>query len=148
MTLTQAFHRITLWKLTSHNTVVLMCEVFVSLWWCHWRFQVVCPTAWPRQNKESIKSSDRWRLGHGAWVMHKGSIVQKAFPCHNAIMMCKFATSSWYYCVIIETTNNGFEWKMTEVVPRKIKINKSGGRLNKKDGLTRYGNSHVKDKTS
>ena len=25
---------------------------------------------------------------------------------------------------------------------------KPGGRLNKKDGLTRYGNSHVKDKTS
>ena len=24
----------------------------------------------------------------------------------------------------------------------------SGGRLNKKDGLTRYGNSHVQDKTS
>ena len=23
----------------------------------------------------------------------------------------------------------------------------TGGRLNKKDGLTRYGNSHVKDKT-
>ena len=23
-----------------------------------------------------------------------------------------------------------------------------GGRFNKKDGLTRYGNSHVKDKTS
>ena len=23
-----------------------------------------------------------------------------------------------------------------------------GGRLNKKDGLTRYGDSHVKDKTS
>ena len=26
--------------------------------------------------------------------------------------------------------------------------NETGGRLNKKDGLTRYGNSHVKDKTS
>ena len=26
--------------------------------------------------------------------------------------------------------------------------NISGGRLNKKDGLTRYGDSHVKDKTS
>ena len=26
--------------------------------------------------------------------------------------------------------------------------NPSGGRLNKKDGLTRYGHSHVKDKTS
>ena len=28
------------------------------------------------------------------------------------------------------------------------KILGPGGRLNKKDGLTRYGNSHVKDKTS
>ena len=31
----------------------------------------------------------------------------------------------------------------------KVKWQKrTGGRLNKKDGLTRYGNSHVKDKTS
>ena len=29
-----------------------------------------------------------------------------------------------------------------------ICVNSSGGRLNKKDGLTRYGDSHVKDKTS
>ena len=29
-----------------------------------------------------------------------------------------------------------------------VKTTTSGGRLNKKDGLTRYGNSHVKDKTS
>ena len=28
------------------------------------------------------------------------------------------------------------------------KIPQPGGRLNKKDGLTRYGDSHVKDKTS
>ena len=27
-------------------------------------------------------------------------------------------------------------------------VQSPGGRLNKKDGLTRYGNSHVKDKTS
>ena len=27
-------------------------------------------------------------------------------------------------------------------------MKRSGGRLNKKDGLTRYGDSHVKDKTS
>ena len=27
-------------------------------------------------------------------------------------------------------------------------ISAPGGRLNKKDGLTRYGDSHVKDKTS
>ena len=30
--------------------------------------------------------------------------------------------------------------RMTAITP--------GGRLNKKDGLTRYGDSHVKDKTS
>ena len=30
----------------------------------------------------------------------------------------------------------------------KKDVRPSGGRLNKKDGLTRYGNSHVKDKTS
>ena len=29
-----------------------------------------------------------------------------------------------------------------------ILIGDPGGRLNKKDGLTRYGDSHVKDKTS
>ena len=35
-------------------------------------------------------------------------------------------------------------------MPRKIWYDNknTGGRLNKKDGLTRYGNSHVKDKTS
>ena len=30
----------------------------------------------------------------------------------------------------------------------KYDIDLPGGRLNKKDGLTRYGDSHVKDKTS
>ena len=29
-----------------------------------------------------------------------------------------------------------------------ISASEPGGRLNKKDGLTRYGDSHVKDKTS
>ena len=33
------------------------------------------------------------------------------------------------------------------VAPRE-NTEKQGGRLNKKDGLTRYGDSHVKDKTS
>ena len=34
------------------------------------------------------------------------------------------------------------------VVPMHEGVCETGGRLNKKDGLTRYGNSHVKDKTS
>ena len=39
-----------------------------------------------------------------------------------------------------------FDPDLSEIL---IKIQKqTGGRLNKKDGLTRYGNSHVKDKTS
>ena len=29
-----------------------------------------------------------------------------------------------------------------------VLLSAPGGRLNKKDGLTRYGDSHVKDKTS
>ena len=38
---------------------------------------------------------------------------------------------------------------MSYVKKENIKVyQNSGGRLNKKDGLTRYGNSHVKDKTS
>ena len=36
------------------------------------------------------------------------------------------------------------------ITSKKIKTGTTltGGRLNKKDGLTRYGDSHVKDKTS
>ena len=33
-------------------------------------------------------------------------------------------------------------------ISMKSDITGTGGRLNKKDGLTRYGDSHVKDKTS
>ena len=54
-----------------------------------------------------------------------------------------------------------YEWKSSGGVSIEIVRNitrgdklaetnvaRPGGRLNKKDGLTRYGNSHVKDKTS
>ena len=33
-------------------------------------------------------------------------------------------------------------------LPLFLITKEAGGRLNKKDGLTRYGDSHVKDKTS
>ena len=36
----------------------------------------------------------------------------------------------------------------TLLLVHNSKTHMSGGRLNKKDGLTRYGDSHVKDKTS
>ena len=34
------------------------------------------------------------------------------------------------------------------IVEPHVSTTDAGGRLNKKDGLTRYGDSHVKDKTS
>ena len=41
-----------------------------------------------------------------------------------------------------------FERTATKCQPRKDCEKRPGGRLNKKDGLTRYGDSHAKDKTS
>ena len=48
---------------------------------------------------------------------------------------------------IVLTSYSDFRLSLTYLhVPHMIW--RSGGRLNKKDGLTRYGDSHVKDKTS
>ena len=38
--------------------------------------------------------------------------------------------------------------KRLQAPTNSIPLKNPGGRLNKKDGLTRYGDSHVKDKTS
>ena len=43
----------------------------------------------------------------------------------------------WQTCAVVQTVKHV-----------SIRIAETGGRLNKKDGLTRYGDSHVKDKTS
>ena len=40
------------------------------------------------------------------------------------------------------------DWKPFPTIRLQILYRYPGGRLNKKDGLTRYGDSHVKDKTS
>ena len=37
---------------------------------------------------------------------------------------------------------------LTLSIKQSYNLTTTGGRLNKKDGLTRYGDSHVKDKTS
>ena len=44
--------------------------------------------------------------------------------------------------------NQKKDWGFLRKPLHEIAPLKAGGRLNKKDGLTRYGNSHVKDKTS
>ena len=44
---------------------------------------------------------------------------------------------------------NHFLWCYAEAIHQAwVPLSTAGGRLNKKDGLTRYGDSHVKDKTS
>ena len=48
--------------------------------------------------------------------------------------------------IIFDHTDPNFVFILLHNHDRKSQS--SGGRLNKKDGLTRYGDSHVKDKTS
>ena len=50
------------------------------------------------------------------------------------------------YCLLAFTDKHN--WKRDVILCEKVLSETSGGRLNKKDGLTRYGDSHVKDKTS
>ena len=47
------------------------------------------------------------------------------------------------YVLLKETRSYNIYFSSLDILPGL-----PGGRLNKKDGLTRYGNSHVKDKTS
>ena len=69
-------------------------------------------------NTEMKMSSFWWNLHH--WLHWKLSIRQ--LPVYP---MMKISSNWWHF-----------------------HFREPGGRLNKKDGLTRYGNSHVKDKTS
>ena len=65
--------------------------------------------------------------------------------------------------MLIESLNHDYSKQISNIEPRSEAVDRywlipgamvleifvqPGGRLNKKDGLTRYGNSHVKDKTS
>ena len=52
----------------------------------------------------------------------------------------------WYK--IISQQPRDFTIQLTFQTQQGIFNTAPGGRLNKKDGLTRYGDSHVKDKTS
>ena len=48
---------------------------------------------------------------------------------------------------VAKYATHGFEFVIQFLETMPVTIT-PGGRLNKKDGLTRYGDSHVKDKTS
>ena len=57
--------------------------------------------------------------------------------------MCKIAGMDFVY-----NQSNVFKQSVVILTLANDKKKLPGGRLNKKDGLTRYGDSHVKDKTS
>ena len=58
----------------------------------------------------------------------------------------------WYGIIFLHTKEGSvmilIAMKSKSIHNSKYTTQKSGGRPNKKDGLTRYGDSHVKDKTS
>ena len=74
------------------------------------------------------------RAWHNSIAEQPGEIGQVDFGkiCSKFHIICFEKTSNF---VCVESKKNLFMWS-------------PGGRLNKKDGLTRYGDSHVKDKTS
>ena len=57
----------------------------------------------------------------------------------------KYADVAVFLVVIEISVINRLVWS---IYPYTQGLLAPGGRLNKKDGLTRYGDSHVKDKTS
>ena len=60
----------------------------------------------------------------------------------------EIASAKWEpFCLGLTVLMPQIPWKWDDSNPTNYHSS-SGGRLNKKDGLTRYGDSHVKDKTS
>ena len=70
----------------------------------------------------------------------------KALTCH--LILSRNGQKSCYdytKCIVLIVKNTLYIPHIAGLMQKDIT---PGGRLNKKDGLTRYGDSHVKDKTS
>ena len=65
---------------------------------------------------------------------------RREIGCYNDCVALEFDRPGRDACQIVEG--------LKKSKPESLGFQTSGGRLNKKDGLTRYGDSHVKDKTS
>ena len=83
-----------------------------------WNTTDMVPIQWFIQRNEEARRGEVWG------VIHECEIWIELYHC-NCCFMC---------LIVLKITT--------------IYRESSGGRLNKKDGLTRYGDSHVKDKTS
>ena len=123
-------------------------------------YSTVCSGAEQRNHQSSaslifVRRIHRWPVNSP----HKGSATRKLFPFDDVIMIVLFWCAFMYIFPSLSRYNT-YDWnkwchvvlgKATKAIRCNVFRNGlwlPGGRLNKKDGLTRYGNSHVKDKTS
>ena len=79
--------------------------------------------------------------------LYNESNYQKHLDFHTNKFICEEQEITAIRLLILLKANY---WKHREFHTKNFIYEKqeTGGRLNKKDGLTRYGDSHVKDKTS
>ena len=105
-----------------------------------------------------LKENDRILIEISLKPVPRGPIDNKPGPCiTNVFATCRKNFSQWHRSFQRKLRSHWLKFlrhvAMTLVIqdPALVQImawRRPGGRLNKKDGLTRYGNSHVKDKTS
>ena len=89
---------------------------------------------------EHITRQDQWRREQSFvhWIF-----VKKYF------FVCEEEAMSGHITIMKTTEKGASSWNSDKLKWLPVSMWKDpGGRLNKKDGLTRYGDSHVKDKTS
>ena len=91
---------------------------------------------WFKFHKHRSNNFNHVQLQKSAW---KYCHADMAFLLDRMSLVCE-------YLVSLKCPSTGIIQGKSCVPPWKQQ--KPGGRLNKKDGLTRYGDSHVKDKTS
>ena len=135
------------WSKTSRQGGKELRIVVISKCWAHadvliWKHLLrYRPFVWGFNR--NVKCRHYWHLGWNSTSDRMISIakgqcknVSRRFPHHNKWFVSILTNEPWFRSGELSTEHI------------KIYVQESGGRLNKKDGLTRYGDSHVKDKTS
>ena len=130
------------------NTLPL-CVIWIK--WLSWSLYLI------QMSYRNVIMSLEWHTL--SFLIHLDEILDFDFSQHAVALQrfrikchqCQFQDSvPITKCPIYTFTNGVLKLKITCCYAffRVMVFNSSGGRLNKKDGLTRYDDSHVKDKTS
>ena len=149
----------------------MYCKLLWFPWWRHLNF----PRYWPFVrgiHRSSVNSPHKgqWRgallFSFIAWIngwvnTREAGDLRHHRAHYDVILMSSSTHLFWTLRFIFRSDSRHRHWCPDNshlvishhyVSPRSCGYHqlqaKPGGRLNKKDGLTRYGDSHVKDKTS